>query len=136
MNTKNIGDLGEYIGLVELLKHGITISKPIGDNSRYDLILDVDGELFTCQVKSKTTGDLEKVDFHLNSVSNTDGSRIRYDVDCFMLVDITNMKVFILVNDFVRTSIILRYKIPLNSRNNSKMNMAEDYTIQKFLDSI
>ena len=50
-STKNIGDLVEAKFLALCISKGITISKPFGDNARYDFIIDVDGRLFRIQCK-------------------------------------------------------------------------------------
>lgn len=135
MNTKDVGTLGEHIAIAELLKHEIAISRPLGDNSQYDLILDVRGFLLKAQVKSKTTGNEEKVEFSLHT-TNRSGDRVRYtEVDCFVLVDIVNNKVFLLSNFDDRVSICIRYKIPENSRNNTNIHLYTEYSIEKFLES-
>jgi len=135
MNTKDIGTLGEHLAIAELLKHGIDISRPLGDNSQYDLILDIRGSLLKAQVKSKTTGTQEKVEFSLHT-TNRSGDRVRYtEVDCFVLVDIANYKVLLLINFDDRVSICIRYKMPENSRNNTNIHLHTEYSIDKFLES-
>lgn len=135
MNTKDIGTLGEHIAIAELLKYGVDVSRPLGDNSQYDLILDVRGFLLKAQVKSKTTGTPEKVEFSLHT-TNRSGDRVRYtEVDCFVLVDISNNKVFLLSNFEDRVSICIRYKMPENSRNNTSIHLHTEYSIYKFLES-
>lgn len=51
MNTKLIGDLVEAKFLSLCIEHGITISKPFGDNARYDYIIDINGTLLRIQCK-------------------------------------------------------------------------------------
>lgn len=130
MNTKDIGNLGEHIAIVELLKHGIGISRPLGDNSRYDLVLDIANTLFTCQVKSTNVSSTELAEFWLtSSAAHRGGTRTPYTVDLFCLVDIPNNNVFLFENTKNQGSIKLRYGHTLTSSSNS----ANDFTIQKYL---
>ena len=135
MNTKDVGTLGEHIAILELLRHDISVSRPLGDNKQYDLILDIKGFLLRCQVKSKTTATEDKVEFSLHT-TNRSGDRVRYsEVDCYCLVDVTNNRVFLVDHDDSKVSIILRYKIP-ECRNKSQIKMAEDFTIPNFINSL
>lgn len=135
MNTKDIGTLGEHIAIVELLKHGISLSRPLGDNEQYDLILDIRGFLLRCQVKSKTNSTQDKVEFSLHT-TNRSGDRVRYtEVDCYCLVDITNNKVFLIDHDDSKVSVILRYSMP-DCKNKTQIKMADNYTVQKFVESL
>ena len=51
MNSKAVGILSEQKTIVRLLELGYIVSRPIGDNSRYDLIID-NGKLYRVQVKT------------------------------------------------------------------------------------
>ena len=51
-DTKLTGDIAEQAVVLQALKFGWGVSKPIGDRLPYDLILDVKGRLFKVQVKS------------------------------------------------------------------------------------
>lgn len=50
-NTKDKGDLAEVMVLADLMKQGFKLSVPVGDNSRYDLIVDRGDKLERVQVK-------------------------------------------------------------------------------------
>jgi len=52
MDTKRIGDISEAEIIVALLKLGKTVLKPIGDNNRYDLVIEEDGNFFRVQCKT------------------------------------------------------------------------------------
>lgn len=46
-HDKRTGDIGEMSLVAELLRHrNILVSKPIGDNCPYDLIIDVNGKMY------------------------------------------------------------------------------------------
>jgi hypothetical protein len=51
MDTKSKGDIAEQATILQALKMGWGVSKPIGDRLPYDLIFDVFGELVKIQVK-------------------------------------------------------------------------------------
>lgn len=52
MNTKTIGERTEAIILAEFLKAGYVVLLPFGDNQRYDLVIDVDGDFLRVQCKT------------------------------------------------------------------------------------
>jgi hypothetical protein len=51
MNTKHRGDIAEQAAVLEALKRGWSVLRPIGDNLPYDLLLDVGGRFAKVQVK-------------------------------------------------------------------------------------
>jgi len=136
MNTKDIGNLGEHIAIVELLNNNIQVSRPLGDNSRYDLILDVNSNLYTCQVKSSVSATSDKVNFTLQSSQNhRNNGRKYYEVDLFILVDIINNKVFMLLNTEERSSITFRYtEVPY--QGGTRINNANDFLLTKIINSL
>jgi len=50
--TKSIGELSEIIVMGALASAGYLVSVPLGENRRYDLIIDKDGTLARVQVKT------------------------------------------------------------------------------------
>ena len=55
MHSKDKGDIVEQFVIAHCLKKGWNISKPIGDNQRYDMIIDKgDGKLYKVQTKKGT----------------------------------------------------------------------------------
>ena len=52
MNTKQIGDIAEQSVILQALKLGWGVCKPVGDRLPYDLVFDVNGNLIKIQVKS------------------------------------------------------------------------------------
>lgn len=51
MHSKEKGNIGEAIVLAEFTKRGVQVSIPFGDNARYDLVIDIKGNLYKVQVK-------------------------------------------------------------------------------------
>lgn len=56
-DTKSIGDLSEVMAIAALTKAGYAIAVPLGENHRYDLVIDDGCALWRVQVK---TGRLRK----------------------------------------------------------------------------
>jgi hypothetical protein len=52
MNTKDVGNITTLAVAAELAKVGESILLPFGDNHRYDIALDRDGNLFRIQCKT------------------------------------------------------------------------------------
>ncbi|OGQ06621.1 MAG: endonuclease [Deltaproteobacteria bacterium RIFCSPLOWO2_12_FULL_40_28] len=52
MNTKLKGDIAEQAAVLEALKRGWGVLKPVGDRMSYDLVFDIQGTLIKVQVKS------------------------------------------------------------------------------------
>lgn len=52
MNSKQIGDISEAFVTAHFLKAGFTVLKPIGDNLRYDMVIDRGKGFETVQVKT------------------------------------------------------------------------------------
>lgn len=135
MNTKDIGNIGEHLAIVELLKLGAQVSRPLGDNSRYDLIVDINGKLLTVQVKSNNQTNKDYVEFLLTSKNVLTQVSSTYDVDMFILVDITNSFVYAVFNSKeINKSLRLRYT-QTSSGNTTKVKYAIDYLIDRVLAS-
>jgi hypothetical protein len=52
MNTKSKGDLAEQAVILQALRKGWEVLKPLGDRLAYDLVFDIKGKLFKIQVKA------------------------------------------------------------------------------------
>ena len=52
MDTKLKGDIAEQAVILQALKHGWGVLKPVGDRLPYDMVFDVDGKFIKIQVKS------------------------------------------------------------------------------------
>lgn len=77
VNSKAKGEISEGVVIGHLLKLGYSVAIPFGDNQRYDLIVDEDGDLVRAQVK---TGRLHNgcVMFGACSVNGFTGKRTPY----------------------------------------------------------
>jgi Holliday junction resolvase-like predicted endonuclease len=52
MNTVSIGDIGESLAIAKFTKEGLTVSKPLSNNAKYDLIVEFNNKLYKVQVKT------------------------------------------------------------------------------------
>lgn len=66
-DTKSVGDLSELIVALELARAGYSVSMPLGENQRYDLIIDDGDKLSRVQVK---TGRLRRGAILFNTYSS------------------------------------------------------------------
>ena len=85
MNTKDIGNISETRFLYECAIRGTGVSVPIGDNLRYDAIVDISGKLLRIQVKTMRKIETSRYEFSLKSINWNSGTINNYkdDVDYF-----------------------------------------------------
>ena len=126
MNTKQIGEVSEACILAELLKKGYSVSKPFGDNQKYDLIIDDRNYLLKAQCKTatlvngalqcpitRTKGIWKKGEAHREPYSNK-------DVDVFLFYNEDLNKVYWVPFSLVsnkKTAISLRVEKTKNNQN-------------------
>lgn len=132
-NTKQIGDISETAISLALLKSGYSVSKPIGDNQRYDLIVDDSKKLWRTQIKTAkiVKGVLQS---GLTRVIKRNGKhkKIKYDtseIDAFAIYSPQLDKCYLVKKeDAPSTSISLRLD-DVKSGQKSKIRWAKDYEI-------
>ncbi|WP_435348154.1 group I intron-associated PD-(D/E)XK endonuclease [Haloarchaeobius sp. HRN-SO-5] len=129
MKTHRKGDLTEAIVLTEMRRRGISVSRPFGDNERYDLLADCpDGGLFRVQIK---TGWMRDGRIHFNGQSshtNSQGTvRKQYDgdVDVFVVYAYETEKMYLVGEQEFDKSISFRVAEPKVQHNG--INWAEDF---------
>ena len=91
LSSHFIGEITEQQVVLEFLKQGILISKPLVQSSRYDFIADINGKLYKIQVKTGTFKENSYLEFATStSHTNTKGTvNISYsadDVDFFATI--------------------------------------------------
>lgn len=137
MNPKAKGELTQAIVVAALLKRGVSVSVPYGDNQRYDLILDVSGKLLKAQVKTSVyDGVSGKIFFPVcSSYAHRGGKRKSYhgSVNCFLTYSPETRKVYMIPIKRVRTtSMTLRLRPSANNQSVG-VNMASDFHLSKVL---
>ena len=131
MNTKERGDLTEVIAIAELKRHGYTVSTPIGETARYDLLLDTETEILRIQCKTGWIRDEECLVFKACSTDyNASGHHANRsyegDIDAFLVRNPTNDELFFIpVADAPSREMTLR----LAGGNHPQQNAASEYHI-------
>ena len=139
MNTKSIGDFGEAKVLAKFLELGYDVYLPFGENTRVDMIIDIDGELYKIQVKtcSKVHNGCSKFNLLTGCYrSGYDGAYLhKYDntqIDYFALYNIELDEIyFVHINEANSSSIWIR-----NHESKTKLQKirnSEDYLIDNIL---
>lgn len=103
MHPKSKGELTEQIIICEFMKLGIPVSKPIGDNQPYDLIIDINNHLLKVQCR---TGRFDKDNIIFNCLScrlNMTGCYIKDNRDKFDLFAVYCREVYIIDSNLVVT---------------------------------
>ena len=138
-NSKWKGNLGELKAATEFVQSGITVSFPFGDNARYDMIIDIDGELKKVQVKySDSSTDNDSFVCRCTSSKNHTTNKVcdTYidDIDYFVFY-LPEINTCCLVPIEVignKTVFTLRNSIPKNNQVKG-INFIKDYTFEKIL---
>lgn len=135
MNTKEIGDMAESMILAALLERGYTVLKPIGDNQRYDLVVDMDGKFLRIQCK---TGQIKNgaVEFgYKSSYRGKDGTVQRKytadEIDYFMVYEPINKRVYVINID----NMVYKLRITEPKKSNPNVKYARDYIFHDFIRS-
>jgi hypothetical protein len=116
------------------------VSIPFGENSRYDMIADVDGKLIRVQVKTSSikNGDPNVIEFSCRSshVNSTGVKNIRYnanEIDYFATY--WNGKCYLIPVLECSVTKTLRFAPPKNGQKTG-ICFAEDYELSKQLEII
>lgn len=134
MNTKDKGNIAETVILSEFVKAGFQVSVPWGENSRYDLLVDVDGRFIRVQCK---TGILRKgcVQFRTNTVYKLSTGNVvrgytKSEIDYFAVYCRDTGDVYLVgVEDTPKGNASLRVQEPSPEyrHSNSPIKWAKDY---------
>jgi hypothetical protein len=130
-DTKSVGDLSEAAVLHALVRLGHYVSIPLGENHRYDLVVEIGGTLRKVQVK---TGRLRMGSILFNAYSshahrNGRGRSYRGDADYFGVYCPDIRRVFLVpVDDVTETVGCLRWERAKNSQSR-KIRWADPYVL-------
>ena len=128
-NTKTIGERSVACILAALLKAGKTVLLPFGDNQRYDMVIEEDGNFTRIQCK---TGRLRNGVIAFNVCSQAGGSGKRRDyqgeIDVFGVYCPELDTVYIVpIKDTYATTVSLRVTTPKVEQ--PTINWASDYEL-------
>lgn len=141
ISVKRKGILTEETLKLWFLKKGFSVSVPIGDDDRYDFIVDFNGKLVRMQSKtSNLTRTVNCLNFATASINyNSTGShRNKYtskEIDYFCTIHPKTEQVYIVPVEICGNECNLRLTPPKN--NNFKgVKMAKDYEGEKMIERI
>lgn len=137
MNSKSKGNLGEIKVASEFIKYGCMVSFPFGDNARYDLVVDINGELKKVQVKyaaSKNANGAWRC-MCVSSTNHTTNKKLdkyKNDVNimAFYLSEIDTCIMFNIDEIGDKSSLYVREETPLN--NQSNVIYVKEHTFDKY----
>lgn len=137
-NTKEKGILTEYKAKLWFLERGYSVSEPIGDNDRYDFIVDFSGKLLRFQSKTsnltRTPNCLNFATARLHS-TKTANYRTQYskdEIDFFVTLHPETGQLYIVPVEECGNEFNLRLVPPANN-SFSRCHMAYDYEGEKII---
>jgi len=127
MHTKLKGDIGELIAAQELLRRGWHVAFPYGENLKYDLIIEKDGDIKRAQVKTvmPKNGVL-----HINCRSSNNWSVVHYDKNDFevlIAVDLNTSKVYFIPSKKIGRNLINIRIEPTKNFQKKGINLAQSF---------
>jgi PD-(D/E)XK endonuclease len=130
MNPKAKGEISEAVVLAHLVKRGFAVLLPFGNNQRYDMIVDEDGQLIRVQVK---TGWYSEgcVVFSAFSTNGFTGAHTTYagQIDVFMVYCPELGTIYrVPIGDACTSYTYLRVDPPRNKQR-KRVRWAKDYEL-------
>lgn len=138
MNTKQVGEISEACIIADCLRFGYSVSKPFGDNQRYDLILDLDDRLYRVQCK---TGRIRNgaVEFPVCSTKNYNGhSRQSYvgQIELIFVYCPDNNTTYWLNMETNTSKTSASYRVDEPEYIQTKMRFAKDFLLEDLSDNL
>lgn len=131
MNTSRVGDESEAMALSNLMSAGLSVSIPFGDNDRYDLLVDDNGDIYRVQVKTgRVSGST--VNFKCRSCTTVNGEDTyneytEEEIDAYVVCCAERDEVYwVPVEDAGSSQMDLRFE---GNLNHSRVNAAQDYLL-------
>nr|DAL49299.1 MAG TPA_asm: PD-(D/E)XK endonuclease [Caudoviricetes sp.] len=137
MNSKDKGNMTEAKALYEFIKRGIPVYRPFGDNTRCDMIIDVNNNLYRIQAK---TSNMEShgsiMGYTRSSKNHTTNKRLDTyvgQVDYFVFYSQSRDKIALVPMGVIgeQKSINLRLDPPKNNQKN--VHYFDDFSIDNVL---
>jgi hypothetical protein len=130
-NSKRRGDESESKVIHELISRGCSVSIPFGDNDKYDLIADIDGQLYRIQCKTAWQNKPETIRFNTHSQTTSQGEYFEEtyhgEVDAFVVrYPEAEQLYWVDVADATEQKMELRFEAEID---HPSINWAEDYEL-------
>ena len=138
LGSKKKGNLPEMQCMSAFLANNCDVSIPFGDNSKYDFIADVNGQLLKIQVKTSSLKDENAIKFSCRTTHvNCSGVKnVRYnenEIDYFAAY--WNNQCYLVPISECSVEKTLRFQPPKNGQIKG-ITFAEDYILEKQLSKI
>ena len=138
LDTKRKGNLTEMQCMSAFMAQNCGVSIPFGDNSKYDFIADVDGQLLKIQVKTASLKDENSIKFSCRSTHvNCSGVKnVRYnenEIDYFATY--WNGQCYLVPISECSVEKTLRFAPPKNGQIKG-ITFAKEYTLERQLTKI
>ncbi len=139
LNTVSIGDIGESVAIMKFTYAQCNVSKPLTNNAKYDLIIDIKNKLYRVQVKTtQLIKDQVKMDFAMKTTNYSKGNWVSNgynskEIDLFFLYCLENnwCGLYIVDNDQeIPKNISIRLSPPKNNQVKG-VNLAENFEFNK-----
>jgi hypothetical protein len=135
MHSKNKGNIGQFATGLAFAKLGYSVFTEEGDISKIDLIAEKDGKVIKVQSKAITPKNNA-----LQLVLKKSGPNYQFKYkpgvfDYFSVVDLSDGKVYLIPDSvlFSHSSSLILRKSPSKNNQKNKINLADDYLIEKVL---
>ena len=140
LTAKQKGNLTELQCLTAFYQEGCHVSLPYGENSRYDMIVDVQGKLIRVQVKTsslkKNSNDAITFSCRSSHVNSTGVQNTKYtDEEIDYFATFWEGQCYLIPVSECSTEKSLRFSPPRNGQIKG-ISFASDYTLQKQLNKI
>lgn len=126
MNTKQIGTITEMKVIAKLLELG-DVSIPVGNNARYDCVLDFNGKLLRIQIKTAKQIDDNRFHVPLANKPGGKGKRRQYTKENTDYIGtIIDDTVYLIDPDHAKSAITLSKTLPKNGLQ-QPINLLSNY---------
>lgn len=141
LSVKRKGVLTDEEIKLWFLRKGFSVSVPIGDDDKYDFIVDIDGKLLRMQSKTgNTTRTNGCLNFSCASIkyNSTGTHRTQYtknDIDYFCTLHPDSHQIYIVPVELCGNECNLRFT-PASSNNQNGVKMAAEFEGDKMIERI
>lgn len=122
LNTVSLGDCGESYAIMQFIKKGAIVSKPLTNNVRYDLLVEINNKIYRVQVKTTTSIKDGKMEFATKTTNYVKGhwKSVAYsinEIDLFFLYCLENNWCGLFIpKDTIPQSLTIRLIPPKNGQ--------------------
>ena len=133
LSTKSVGDISEVAITLALMKAGKTVLKPMGDDKRYDLVIEEDGKFLRVQCKTGRVTD-GKIMYHAHNHTIRKGGRRQYkdykgQIEYFGVYSPELDKVYLVPIEDACAGVVSLRIAPTKNSQKKRIKFAKDYEL-------